>query len=158
MTSSRWPSLALFVLLAFTVAAIGGYATAGSVNTWYGTLHKPAWNPPNWIFGPVWTTLYFLMAVAAWRVWHRISGANSRRTFQLYGAQLALNALWSILFFGLHQPGWALLEVVIFWSVLVTLQFRFRAADRVAGWLWAPYVLWVTFATALNAAVWWLNR
>ena len=155
---SRWLPLALFILLAFLAAAIGGFATSTSVDTWYPTLRKPSWSPPNAVFGPVWTVLYLLMAVAAWWAWRVGSAADGRLTVRLYGAQLALNALWSILFFGLRSPGAALIDIVVLWLILIRLYIRFRAIDRLAGWLWLPYVLWVSFAATLNAAIWEINR
>jgi tryptophan-rich sensory protein len=142
----------------FCAAAIGGVATATSVGTWYRTLHKPAWNPPDWIFGPVWTLLYVLMAIAAWRVWRSGGPAAARRTLALFGVQLALNSLWSVLFFGLRRPDWAFAEVSMLWSCLVLLLVRFFHADRIAAALWSPYVAWVSFASVLNGTVWWLNR
>ncbi len=158
MKSWRWLPLALFFLLTFLAAGIGGFATSTSVETWYPTLRKPSWSPPNAVFGPVWTVLYISMAVAAWRVWRIGSAEEARLTFRLYGAQLGLNALWSVLFFGLRQPGAALVDVIVLWFVLLRLFLRFRNRDRVAGWLWLPYLLWVSFAAVLNAAVWQLNR
>lgn len=155
---SPWLPLGLFLLVAFLAAAIGAYATFTSVETWYPTLRKPTWAPPNAVFSPVWTTLYILMAVAAWRAWRQGSAADARLTFRLYGAQLALNALWSVFFFGMRNPALALVDVIILWFVLLRLYLRFRAIDRLAGWLWLPYLLWVTFATMLNAAIWELNR
>jgi tryptophan-rich sensory protein len=154
----RWLALLLFLLASFTAAAIGGFATADAVRTWYPTLVKPTWNPPAAVFAPVWTLLYIMMSVAAWRVWLRFELPDARPTIRLFFVSLVLNVLWSVLFFGLHRPGWALLEILVFWGTLVALLGRFRRLDAVAGWLWLPYVAWVTFATALNAAVWWLNR
>ena len=118
MISKRWLSLGLFLLLAFAAAALGGLATATSVDTWYPTLRKPSWNPPSWLFSPVWALLYILMAVATWRVWRDGDALASRRTASLYSAQLTLNALWSILFFGLRRPDLALAEIVVLWAVL----------------------------------------
>jgi len=158
MKKSPWLPLGLFLLLAFCAAGIGALATTSSVDTWYPTLRKPAWNPPNWVFGPVWTLLYIAMAVAAWRVWRVGSVQAARTTFRLYGSQLALNALWSILFFGLRSPGAALLDIAVLWLVLIRILARFREVDRLAAWLWSAYVLWVSFAFLLNAAVWDLNR
>jgi len=155
---NRWLALLLFLLASFTAAAIGGYATADSVRTWYPTLVKPTWNPPSAVFGPVWTLLYTMMSLAAWRIWLRRELPDARPALRLFFVSLGLNALWSVLFFGLHRPGWALLEILLFWVSLVSLLGRFRRLDAVAGWLWVPYVAWVTFATVLNAAVWWLNR
>ena len=158
MKIARLPALFGFLVASFSAAALGSVATASSVGTWYLTLNKPAWNPPAWIFGPVWTLLYVLMAVAAWRVWRRSEAAPARRTLVLFGAQLALNALWSWLFFGLRRPDLAFAEVLILWTLLVTLLLRFWRADRTAGVLWAPYVAWVSFASVLNGTIWWLNR
>lgn len=155
---NRWIALLFFLLASFTAAAIGGYATAESVRTWYPTLVKPSWNPPAVVFAPVWSLLYTAMSIAAWRSWLKRDRPGVPCTLRLFFVSLVLNALWSVLFFGLHQPGWALLEVVLLWSTLVTLLVRFRRVDVIAGWLWAPYVAWVSFATALNAAIWWLNR
>lgn len=158
MPSSRPLALALFLLVTFAAGAIGSAATFENVRAWYPSLAKPAWTPPGWLFGPVWTCLYVAMAVAAWRVWRKAAPAEARRVLQLYGTQIALNALWSVLFFGLRNPGLALIEIVILWALLAALLVRFWRADRIAGFLWAPYVAWVTFATALNGAIWVLNR
>ena len=144
-----------FLIASFTAAAIGGFATADNVRTWYPEINKPLWNPPSWLFGPVWTVLYLFMSIAAWRIWRVREQAEARFALRLFFVQLVLNALWSLLFFGLHSPGWAL---VILWSLLANLQSRFWQLDRVAGWLWAPYLAWVSFATFLNATIWWLNR
>jgi len=154
----RYPALAAFLAVTFAASAIGSWATIDNVRTWYPTIAKPSWTPPNWLFGPVWTLLYTLMAIAAWRVWRTRQGAEARSVLNLYGSQLALNTLWSVLFFALHRPGLALIEISALWALLVLAQVRFWRADRIAGILWAPYLAWVSFATALNAAIWWLNR
>ena len=143
--------------MTFIAAAIGSSATFPSVTTWYPILTKPAWTPPNALFGPVWTCLYIAMAVAGWRAWSHSEPKVRRTTLALYGLQLGLNALWSVLFFGLRRPDIALVEIVVLWGVLVTVLIRFAKIDRISGLLWAPYVVWVTFATALNAAIWHLN-
>jgi tryptophan-rich sensory protein len=159
MRSRPWIALILFIVAAFIAGAIGSTATASSVRSWYPTLAKPAWNPPAAVFAPVWTFLYVLMGFASWRAWHAsASPIAARSTATLYAVQLALNALWSVLFFGLRSPGLALIEIVVFWLVLVAIQLRFWRLDRVAGVLWLPYLAWVTFAISLNAAIWWLNR
>lgn len=154
---NRWLALLLFLLASFAASAIGGWATFESVRTWYPTLVKPAWNPPAAVFGPVWTLLYSLMSVAAWRIWLRRDVPGASAALRMFFVSLVLNALWSVLFFGLHRPGWALVDNVALWSTLVFLQARFARLDRVAGGLWAPYLAWVTFAVALNAAIWRLN-
>lgn len=147
--------LAALVGAALLAGAIGSAATFENVRTWYPGLVKPAWNPPNWIFGPVWTTLYLLMGTAAWRVWR--TGPAARPLLRGYFLQLGVNALWSVLFFGLKQPAWALVDVIVLWLLLVWLLAGFWRADRVAGVLWLPYVAWVSFATALNLAIVRLN-
>ena len=158
MISKRWLPLGLFLILAFAAAALGALATATSVDTWYPTLRKPSWNPPSWLFSPVWTLLYILMAVATWRAWKVGNDLAARRTASLYSAQLTLNALWSILFFGLRRPGLALVEIVVLWVVLVIILVRYFRIDQIAAALWMPYVAWVTFAAFLNATIWSLNR
>ena len=151
-------SLTVFLAATFSAGAIGSLATMENVKTWYPSLAKPAWTPPGTWFAPVWTALFLAMAVAAWRVWRRTQGETRTRIAWLYAAQLVLNALWSVLFFGLRQPGLALVEIAVLWLVLVITLVRYWKIDRFAGALWTPYVLWVSFASALNAAIWQLNR
>ena len=159
MPNRKLGALAAFVLVSFLAAGLGSAATTSAITTWYPTIAKPSWNPPNGIFAPVWTTLFVLMSVAAWRAWRAASTpATAGQTLALYGAQLVLNVLWSVLFFTLHRPGLALIEILLFLVLLVTLQVRFARTDRLAGLLWAPYVAWVSFATFLNGTIWWLNR
>lgn len=153
----RWLTLALFIIAAFAIAALGGWTTASSVTTWYPTLVKPSWNPPSWLFGPVWSVLYFLMAIAAWRVWLRRDQPGASLVLRIWFAQLALNALWSLLFFGLRSPGAALAEIGLLWLTLTWLQLQFLRHDRLAALLWAPYLAWVTFAAWLNLTIWRLN-
>lgn len=150
-----WAALAGFILAAFLAGAIGSAATVANVRTWYPQLAKPTWNPPSWVFAPVWTTLYVLMGVAIWRAGR--TAAAARPLIAAYFAQLALNALWSVLFFGLKQPGWALGDIVLLWGILAWMQIGLWRADRWAGFLWVPYVLWVSFAAALNLAIVRLN-
>jgi tryptophan-rich sensory protein len=156
---SRWSALGGFIGLSVVVSALGGAVTATSVGSWYRELAKPEWNPPNWIFGPVWTALYLLMAVAAWRVWRaREEVAEARSVLTGYFVQLGLNCLWSVLFFGLRSPGLALIDIALLGGVLIWIQVRLARLDRVSAGLWAPYVAWVTFAAALNLEIWRLNR
>jgi tryptophan-rich sensory protein len=151
-------SLTPFVLGCFLVAAIGSIATARSVQTWYRGIEKPTWNPPDWIFGPVWTLLYFLMAVAAWLVWRTADWDKIQLPMTLFALQLGFNLAWSILFFGLRFPGLAFLDIVLLWgSILLTIT-RFFPISTAAGWLLVPYALWVTFAATLNFTIWKLNR
>jgi tryptophan-rich sensory protein len=149
----KHPGLALagFVIVTFGVPLLGAPAMPGA---WYASLIKPAWNPPAWIFGPAWTLLYTLMAVAAWLVWKQVGW---RRPLRLYFAQLALNAAWTPIFFGAHQLGWALLEIAALWTAILLTMLSFRQTSKTAGWLFAPYLAWVTFATVLNFTLWRLN-
>ncbi len=152
-------SLLIAVAIPLLVGAVGGLATSSSLSDWYPSLVKPSWNPPNWVFGPVWTILYVLMGVAAWRVWRK--GPNDpgvRSGLILFGVQLFFNLLWSLVFFGLRMPGGALVEIAITWILILATLVSFYRIDRTAGLLLVPYQLWATFATVLNAAIWWLNR
>jgi len=148
--------LALVIVLGVTlgISVLGARTTALSVTGWYQTLIKPPLNPPDWVFAPVWTTLYILMAVAAWRVWLR--GAPPR-ALVLYGVQLLLNLGWSVIFFGLERPSWALGEIVLLLAAILATHGAFRATDRWAGRLLVPYAAWVAFATYLNAGIVVLN-
>jgi len=152
--SKRVPALFAWVLLCFAAAAVGALTPPGK---WYADLIKPPWNPPSWLFGPVWTVLYLLMGVAAWRVWLRGGWAAQRRPLALFLVQLALNALWSPLFFGLHLPGVALFEILCLLVMIAVTVQAFRPVDPVAAGLLLPYLAWVTFATVLNATLWRLN-
>ncbi len=146
-----------FLGLCLAVSAVGGLATASSVGSWYQTLEKPPFNPPDWVFGPVWTTLYLMMAVAGWRVW-RVAGFNAARpAFLAYAVQLALNLAWSVIFFGLQMPGLAFLELGGLLVAIVVTAILFHRHDRIAGLLFVPYAAWVTFAGILNGAIWRLN-
>lgn len=158
MNFKRWLPLGLFLLLALAAALIGGLATDSGIGSWYSTLRKPEWAPAHWIFSPLWALLSASMAVATWRVWRKGAVAPARRTVSLYSAQLTLDVLWSILFFGLHRPGAALLEIVLLWAVSILILLRFRKTDRIAAMLWTPGVAWSGFIAVFNTAIWWLNR
>ncbi len=146
-----------FLLACFVVSGIGGLVTASSVGGWYATLDKPAFNPPDWVFAPVWTMLYVLMAVAAWRVWRTGATTERRNALIAFAVQLALNLLWSILFFGLQLIGMALLEISLLLSAIAVCAVLFWRVEHLAGWLLVPYLAWVAFATALNLSLWLLN-
>jgi len=124
---------------------------------WYASLKKPAWNPPGWVFGPVWTALYAMMAVAAWLVWRRGGFSTHRKPLVIFLVQLVLNAGWTPLFFGLHSPGLAFAEIVLLWLAIAATIVVFRPVSRTAMLLLVPYLAWVSFATALNFALWRLN-
>jgi tryptophan-rich sensory protein len=154
----QWIGLAGFIALCLLTGALGGWVTSQSVIEWYPTLNKPAWNPPAWIFAPVWTTLYVMMAVAAWLVWKEASrGSGVRLALVLFFVQLALNCLWSLLFFGARSPGWALVDIFALLAALAATTWVFFNQSRLAGALMLPYLAWVSFATVLNFTIWQLN-
>jgi tryptophan-rich sensory protein len=151
--------VALAALLAASAAAqgVGAWLTLRSVRTWYPTLARPAWTPPDWVFGPVWTLLYVLMAVAAWLVWRERSRGAVVGALRLYGVQLVLNVLWSALFFGMRSPGAGLIGIGALWAAIGATLVDFWRIRRLAGWLLVPYLFWVGYAAGLNWALWRLN-
>jgi tryptophan-rich sensory protein len=149
--------LAAFVAVCFGAAALGALVTARSVTTWYPTLNKPAFNPPDWVFGPAWTLLYLMIALAGWRVWRAGRPAGARPKMTWYSVQLILNVAWSCIFFGARSIGLALVEIVLLLTVIVINVVVFWRVDRLAGWLLVPYAAWVSFASVLNFALWRLN-
>ncbi|MDB5531921.1 MAG: tryptophan-rich sensory protein [Hyphomicrobiales bacterium] len=157
-SKGRYLGLIVFLAVSLAVSVVGGFITASSVSTWYPTLQKPPFNPPNWIFGPVWTTLYILMAIAGWRVWWLQRQSVFASPIGLYCVQLGLNLLWSLLFFGLHTIGWALVDILALLATIMITTVVFWRIDRIAGLLFVPYLAWVAFASLLNASIWWLNR
>lgn len=146
-----------FLLAAFAAAAVGQFFSVDAVRNWYPTLAKPNWTPPAWVFGPVWTVLYCMMGVAGFLVWKRGGFAAARVAMALFFVQLIFNAGWSIVFFGLRRPGWGVVEIVALWLAIVATTVAFHRVSQPAGWLFAPYLAWTTFAAALNVAIWRLN-
>lgn len=152
------------IAIALVVCLMVGYSasmvTRPSVETWYPTIIKPVFNPPNWIFMPVWTLLYVLMAVAAGLVWDKIKEQNAevKKALGFFLVQLILNAVWSYLFFGLKNPMLALIEIVILLLMIYETYLKFLKINKTAGYLLIPYMAWVSFAAILNASIWWLNR
>lgn len=149
--------LVALVLLCLGVSVIGGAITASSVDTWYPTLTLPALTPPARVFAPVWTALYVMMAVAAWRVWGQRRRFAVRPAFVLFGVQLALNLVWTALFFGLRNLGAALAEILVLLAVVAITTVVFFRIDRIAGWLFVPYLGWTAFGAWLMLQVWQLN-
>lgn len=147
-----WPSLIVFTLIVAGAASFGAIFQPGS---WYEHLAKPSWNPPNWMFGPAWTALYVCIAIAGWSVW-RVKG-KATGALILWGTQMVLNAFWSFLFFGLHRPDIALVDILLLLATIVGFILIARKVSRLASGLFVPYALWVAFATSLNAAIWSLN-
>jgi len=146
-----WKWLPVFIGLVAIVALAGSLSMP---DAWYAALAKPSFNPPNWVFAPVWTLLYLAMAVAAWRV-HRVAGWGT--AVWLWIAQLVANGLWTPLFFGLHRIDLALIDIVVLDALVLATIVAFLRKDRVAGWLLVPYLAWTSFATALTFAIWRLN-
>jgi tryptophan-rich sensory protein len=149
--------LGIWMGVCFGAAFLGSAITTSVVPTWYAGLVKPSWTPPNWVFGPVWSALYLMMAVAVWLVWRWGGFAKAAIPLTLFLVQLALNAAWSILFFGLRLPGLAFAEIVILWFAILVTLIMFWRLSPIAGFLLVPYILWTTFAGALNLALWQLN-
>ena len=149
----------VWALIGWLVLCYSASATAVFVSTdgWYAALAKPAWNPPAWIFGPVWTVLYAMMAVAAWMVWCRGGWRVQTYPLMLFVAQWALNALWTPLFFGLKQPGLAFGAIVLLWGALIATLHAFRRVRPAAALLLLPYAAWLTFAVLLNYTIWRMN-
>lgn len=145
------------ILIAQSVGVIGSFFTASSVRTWFETLVKPAWNPPSWIFGPVWIMLYTLMGIAAYLVWRKKDAPRARLALSFYGIQLIFNALWSILFFGLKNPGLAFVEIIVLLVLIIITTVQFWKINKWAGIIMIPYLAWVSFATFLNYTIWQLN-
>ena len=146
------------VVLCFGVGAFGGMATSTGMESWYAALTKPAWNPPGWVFGPVWSALYLAMAVAAWLVFRKAGSLSAAAVpLGVFAIQLGLNALWSFVFFAWERPGWAFVEIVVLWVAILATMLVFFPRSAIAGWLLSPYLAWVSFAAFLNWTIWRLN-
>lgn len=146
------------VVVCLAVGGLSGFATTDAIEGWYATINKPSFNPPNWIFGPVWTTLYIMMGVAAGLVWKAgWDKAEVKSALTIFGIQLLLNGLWSIIFFSWQSALWALVEILMLLAFIVFTIVRFMPINATAAYLLVPYLLWVSFATVLNASIWWLN-
>jgi tryptophan-rich sensory protein len=157
MSDNRWLMLIFFLLLCYSGAGLGSIWTSSSVGTWYADLRKPSFNPPNWIFAPVWSALYFLMARGGWLVWRKAGWSGARFALALFFVQLALNVAWSGLFFALRRPAIALIEIVFLLGTIVATGCAFQPVSGLAFWLMVPYALWVAFASLLNFKIWQLN-
>lgn len=148
------------ILICEGAGLIGSVFTMSSIPTWYATLNKPVFSPPNWIFAPVWTTLYFLMGVSLYLVWAKKidKKALKIKAYQVFFAQLILNVLWSLVFFGMKSPFAGLVVIIILWLLIIETIRRFAKIDKTASVLQYPYLIWVTFATILNFSIWVLNQ
>lgn len=156
----KYLRIGLVVMTCLVVGYLSGMVTRESITTWYPTLVKPFFNPPNWIFAPVWTALYIMMGFAGGIVWTKIDQDEKtvKKAFLFFIIQLGLNALWSFIFFYLHNPLLAFIEIIILLLVIFETYSQFKKIDKIAGYLFIPYLCWVSFAMILNASIWWLNR
>jgi len=153
----RYIGLIIFIAVCLGAGGLGAIATTPEIEGWYKTIAKPSWTPPDYVFGPVWTTLYIMMAIAAWLIWKPAGFKAVAVPLVLFAIQLVLNVIWSLIFFGYHQPGWAFFEIILLWIAILATMIWFFKRSVVAGSLLAPYLVWVSFAAALNFAIWQLN-
>lgn len=150
--------LIICIAIPLLVGGIAGYATSSSMNSWYSNLNKPFFNPPSWVFGPVWTILYLLMGISLYLIWKQPASTKRSKSLQIFFLQLLLNFAWSFIFFKFEQTGLALLEIIVLWLAILTMLFFFYKLNRIAAYLQFPYLAWVSFATVLTASIWHLNR
>ncbi len=150
------PKLVFALLLPLVIGALGSLITINEISTWYSSLIKPEFNPPNWLFGPVWTTLYLLMGVAFFLAWRQ--PGDHRMAFVSFGTQLVLNLAWSYIFFGAHLLLWAFVEILILLAAIVWMMMTFARSSALSAWLLLPYLMWVLFATILTASIYYLNN
>ncbi|HOZ86170.1 MAG TPA: tryptophan-rich sensory protein [Bacteroidia bacterium] len=146
------------LIIPLAVGGLSGYLTFGDIQTWYVTLNKPSFNPPNWLFGPVWTSLYALMGVSLFMVWNRQRNWLRQKALIVFFVQLFLNFWWSLIFFKFHLLFAAALEIILLWATIIYMLSCFKQVKPLAAWLNIPYLLWVSFASVLSAAIWYINR
>lgn len=149
--------LVIAILLPMLVGGFSGFLTANSINGWYATLNQPSFNPPNWVFGPVWTTLYLIMGISLYRIWSLPATEERNYAIKIFALQMTLNFFWSLIFFKWHLIGLALAEIILMWFMIAKMIQYFRKLDAVAGYMNIPYLLWVSFASVLNGAYFILN-
>ena len=159
---NKYTRILIVVVTCLAIGYFSGMATQSSIKTWFPTLIKPSFNPPNWVFAPVWSMLYIMMGIAAGLVWNRMEASKDKelvkKSLIFFAIQLGLNALWSVLFFGLRNPMLALIEIVLLWLMIYETYIKFGKIDKIAGYLFLPYLAWVSFASILNGSIWWLNK
>ena len=153
----KYVRLAISIIICQMAGIIGAVFTTPNIATWYATLNKPMFTPPNWVFGPVWLTLYTLMGIALWLIWSKGIGKETKPALYPFAAQLGLNTIWSILFFGLQSPLLGLVTIIPLWLLIAYTMFKFYKLDKNAAYLLFPYILWGTVATYLNIGVFLLN-
>lgn len=158
MKKDDYYKLIIAILVSQCAGFLGALFTTPSIQGWYMLLNKPALNPPNWIFGPVWTILYILIGISAFLIWREgIKKENIKKALSVFLFQLLLNSLWSILFFGLHNPALAMIDIIVLWLSILCTILCFREISRFSAYLLYPYIIWVSFASYLNLSIWWLN-
>jgi translocator protein len=156
---SKYLKLVISILVCFAAGGIGTVFTSSAIPTWYARLVKPSFSPPNWVFAPVWTTLYILMGISLYLIWSK--GTKSKKVrdaIYIFGIQLILNAVWSPIFFGAHSLFIALIVIIAMWFYIVKTIISFSKIDKTASYLLYPYITWVTLASILNFSVWYLNK
>ncbi len=154
---NKFVKLILCILIPLAIGAISGIATSSGLNDWYMALNKPSFNPPGYLFGPVWTVLYIFMGVSLYLIWQSPVNEQRTRAIALFAIQLFLNFWWSFLFFKFQLLGIAFIEIILIWMSIVAMIYAFYQIHKPAAYLQIPYLLWVSFASVLNGAIWWLN-
>jgi len=157
MSKINWGRLSLSIFIPLVAGFLGSFFTGSGVKTWYLVINKPSWNPPSWLFAPVWTTLFILMGIALYIVWSQKMSDQVKAALRIFAAQLFLNVLWSVFFFGMGNFWLAFVEIIILWAFILVTIMRFFKINRTAGWLLVPYILWVSFASFLNLTIASLN-
>ena len=158
MEINKITKLILSVIICQLAGIIGSFFTSPSIQTWYAILKKPFFNPPNWVFAPVWTTLFLLMGISLYLVWSRgIKTKKSKIAFTFFAVQLILNILWSVIFFGLKSPFYAFIEIIFLWAAILLTIFAFYRISKTAAYLLVPYIIWVSFAAMLNFSIFIIN-
>lgn len=157
---SKYLRIIYCVAICLVVGYLSSITTQSSINTWYPTLIKPSFNPPNWLFAPVWTLLFIMMGIAAGMIWNHLENQKElvKKALLFFTVQLLLNALWSYLFFGLNNVLLALIEIVLLWLIIYETFYIFKKIDKKAAYLFIPYLIWVGFAAVLNGSIYYLNR
>ncbi len=155
---SNTAKLAICIVLTVGLGSLGGIFTAAEIQGWYLQLNKPSWNPPNWLFAPVWSALYLLMGISLYQIWKTPANTDAKRwAVIIFIAQFVLNFLWSYIFFREHLMGWAFVEIIVMWIAILCTIIAFSRINKTAAWLLVPYISWVSFAAILNYTVWQLN-
>jgi translocator protein len=158
MKTSTILTIIICIAIPLIAGGISGIAVSGNVTSWYATLNKPVFNPPNYLFGPVWTMLYIMMGISLFLIWKSPPCDARNYALAIFCIQLVLNFAWSFIFFLFKQAGWAFFEIILVWISVVAMIIIFHRINKTAAFLQIPYLLWVSFASVLNGAIWWLNQ